>query len=184
MTEQVTWHKAQPRHRTGLTEFTCTPPAPPPSAATRWRDTFPLWWEREVQKRIRDLRPPYDVPEHMLVGVDDEGIAAVSYFVEAGGADVVHLTYVAVALRWRHQGSEVARELVSQTFDHVTSRAIQAGVPFVRLSAYVHPENQASRKLCTSSQLRHNGYTPTGMEVWTNDLAVDEHDPWLWDEPI
>jgi RimJ/RimL family protein N-acetyltransferase len=112
----------------------------------------------------------------MLVGLDSDGIAAVSYFEELDGPGNVSLMYMAVAERLRFKGGGFADEMASVTVDSILARGFEVGVASITLSAHVWEENEASQKMCRRLGLIHTGMFSPGAQVWGQEiiLAPDE----------
>jgi len=179
VTDCLSWQPGGKPLRHALTRFECSLRAPQLSSATGWVDKHPLWWEREVQRRVRALRIPVSYPWGSLLATDGQGVAAVSYW-EHLDEGHVHLTYLAVALRWRFAGSAVAHELVDRTLDVLTDRAIQDAVRSVKVTARVWYENRPSQRLCEWASMSRTGYVDQGLELWSGVLPVDDPTGGLW----
>lgn len=160
------WRAAGRSDRSAIDVFTCTR-EPTKSFATQWRPQHPRWWEWEVQSAIRGLEPPYTYPKQMLVGLDDHGIGAVSFYEELDGPGAVELSLMAVATRLRNQGGGYADEMFRVTLEEIEARAIQTGVPEVSLAGRVWHENHASQRMIRQHGFAHTGHAADGVQVWT-----------------
>jgi hypothetical protein len=103
------WHSAKRQdHRSYLSVFSCTDPA-----SVTFDDEYgPQWedypWEFEVQQHINQLSVPARPPAFLLLGYDDEGLAAV---IEMLVYDLDRYCFIcAVAVAHRVSGKGVCGE--------------------------------------------------------------------------
>lgn len=109
----------------------------------------------------------------MLVGYDDVGLAAVSVYREEDGPRVVELSLMALALRLRRKGGGYADEMCRVTLDALTARAVDKGVPEVRVLGYVFEDNHPSQEMCRRHGLRHTDMAGEGVQVWSRRIPVE-----------
>ncbi len=121
---------------------------------------------------VRGLQLPLGLPMHVLIGENDEGIAAVSCYEELDGPELVQLRFMAVAWRLRHKGGGYADEMFRETLDAITARALEQGAPVVEISGRVWPENAPSQAMCRRNGLLHYETYPTGVQKWANTLLL------------
>lgn len=171
MTSLLSWHFGTHAHRSDLPAFQCTDVRPKPRER-EWRKFTPGWWEYEVQSRVRALRPPYRTDSFLLVGYDDVGLAAVSFVQELAGPDVVEAELGAVATRLRNKGGGYADELIRETLDALTERALEQQVPEVLVVGHVYELNGPSQALCRRHGFVHTGAGAEGVQQWTKVLPV------------
>lgn len=111
----------------------------------------------------------------MLVAEDDNGIAWVSRYEERDGAGAIGLEFMAVHLRHRGLGGQVAREMFEATLQAIEQRAIDSGVRLVDVTGNVWHENRASQSMCASAGLKHVGWTKQpGVMVWATKMALGD----------
>ena len=82
----------------------------------------PKIWEWEAQSILRRLRPPMRNGCYLRLGLDDHGLAVVSYFQEVDGPAQVELLAMGVASRARGSGGEVAKAMFEDTLDMIVAR--------------------------------------------------------------
>lgn len=124
---------------------------------------------------IRALRPPSSKsPFRMRVGEDAEGLAAVSYYQELDGPSDIDLIVGAVATRLRGKGGGYADEMLEDTLDSITARALAEEVRGVRIAGRIYEANRASQDMCRRAGFRHTGDTAApGVQIWSLFLITD-----------
>lgn len=165
MTEGVVWRSAVRADRGKLMRFSCTEPGRK-NPLNGWKHEHPRPWEYQVQSALRSLEPFYKPPWFLLVGVQGGEIVAAAYYEELDGPGQVHVNLLAVAKKHRRAGGTVARELGQELQGRLIDRALQAEVDEILLTAFVHPENAASRRLCEEAGLAVTATTPDGFLVY------------------
>lgn len=172
MSSLLRWRQAIHSDRTALQSFTCTAPSIP-LPFVRGRKLHLKPWESKVQGMVRCLEPPYAWPTRCaLVGWDDEGIAAVSFFEEMDVPGHAHLGVMAVATRCRNRDGVYANETVHETIDTLIDRATLAGEHEITVAAWVDLKNTSSQAMC-----RRAGMTPTdtiegSMQYWNGTQVL------------
>lgn len=171
----LTWRKAQRDDRRLLTSFACTEP-PRRERYVRTRTVYPRQWERDVEAYVRDFRPPGPPDQTFLIGLDDEGIGAVSAFVPDDPSWMIRLQILAVANRYRGQGGAVADEAITVARQAVYDAAALQGHSHVYISGLVHFKNRASQAMC-----QRHGFTcedpepdENGYQQWSVTVAFDQ----------
>lgn len=169
------WHEARHGDRAALQNFQCTED-PIKRASTGYKREHPRPWEWRLQGKIRQLKPPFDGPEYLLLGEDDEGLAAVSMFRETNGPSQVLLMCLAVALRLRFRGGGFADELAVRTMDEITEHAVAQDVAAVDLNALVDEGNRHSQSLCRRMGLAHTSMWDDQLQVWSAMVLMPGND--------
>jgi len=129
-------------------------------------------WEYEVQSALRNMSLPARLPRQAFLLEDIDGIAAVSHWLEVDGPAVVEVREMAVALRHRRDGGQVASELMAQTIDEITARAIEAGVGEVVVQGMIWHENLPSQRLAAEAGFKVTGSGAPGVQEWTAVIVV------------
>ena len=148
-----------------LREFRCTPPqAPQPSGG--W--AFPRPWERVIERGFQqEVRPPGPVGSFILIGEDEDGLAAVGYAGEDSGPTEWKVFGIAVALRRRGEG--IGAELLGRVLDQIAGLAYDRGHATVSVIANIAPENAASKRVSEQHNLefvRHDPRFGSEFEEW------------------
>jgi hypothetical protein len=143
---------------------------------TCWKPFHPKWWELEVQSAIRGLEPPYRYPKQLLIGLDDLGIGAVSYYEEIDGPARVELGLMAVATRLRNQGGGYADEMFRVTQEIIEAHAIEHGCYELEMVGYVWHENRASQRMVRQAGFQHTDNAAEGVQVWTARVPLGAPD--------
>jgi hypothetical protein len=167
----LAWRHATFVHRPALDVFQCTE-KPIKSASTGWRPYHPRFWEHDAQQIIRGLEPPFSPPKHLLVGLDDVGLAAAVHWEELDGPSFVEVRVAGLALRCRRTGGGYADEMMVQALDAMTARALDVRVDSVTVTCYVYELNHPSQRMCRHAGLRHTGDGAQGVQMWSRDLPI------------
>jgi RimJ/RimL family protein N-acetyltransferase len=80
---------------------------------------------------------------------------------------------MAIANRHRHRADVfIGDELAQATLDEIIDRALQDNdyVGQVSVTALIHPENKASKRLCERMGLERTGVADSGYENWSAEL--------------
>ncbi len=75
-------------------------------------------------------------------------------------------------MRLRRKGGGYADEMCRDLFDELTARAMQEGVPAVRVIGYVWEENRPSQELLRRNGFLHTDQAGEGVQFWERDLPV------------
>lgn len=70
------WHSATAEHRSHLASFRCTYPAFATVDEETGEESHEYPWELEVQRHINHLRPPLAHPSFLLLGFENDSVAA------------------------------------------------------------------------------------------------------------
>lgn len=131
--------------------FTCA--VPPETIWDGRRKTHPAQHEIQVQSWLRSHRVRHD--ETLLLGIDGDGIAAMTAWTQVAGPSRVLLQAVAVASRHRHHGGEHAREAITTALDRITADAARTQASTIGVEARIHPDNHSSKVLCAAHGFRY-----------------------------
>ncbi len=107
-----------------------------------------------------------------MVGRDPEGIAAASVWLERDGGQLIELKAMAVALRLRNRGLHLGDEIMTETFDLITSMAVQRGHTQVELIGFVYERNDASLKLLQRHGFEYSGPGEPGVREYCRVLPI------------
>lgn len=156
---RLRWRDAEHRDRTALQTFLCTPPVVK-RVFGRSAPPRPRQWELDVQGGVRALQPPAHANELILIGEDDDGIAAVAHAEADGSWETAFIALMAVALRVRRfgagsNGMTVGDLLVDELTYRLAARADAAGFDYLTMWGWIDPQNKASQVLCA-----RNGWAP------------------------
>lgn len=131
-----------------------------------------------MQEAIQDLKPPIK-NGCVLLGSDDEGLAAVQVIRETEAAASYDLAYAAVALRHRHPRDHpecgvVADEMLTNAHEWIVSRAIDRGHEggFVQVTALIDTDNHASQRMVERAGILRYKHTEGELQVWEGELPV------------
>jgi len=110
----------------------------------------------------------------MILGVDDDGIAAVAWTEQVDGPGDVFAKVIAVALRCRQRrDAHYGRELLTELQNRLASRADAAGERSLTITGHVHPRNKVCRALL--QRFRWETFDHNGMyEVWLTSISLDQ----------
>lgn len=154
------WHSADRTHRADLRRFRCTDPATTTFDDERGFVCHDAPWEFEVQQYINELIPPAFVPEFLLVGYDEVGLAAV---IEMRVFEFDRYCFIsAVAVAHRVSGSGLAGTAIDLVHNVLSKYGLDADY-FVE--ARIDPENDAAKRVFARrgySCIDHYGM----YEVW------------------
>lgn len=106
------------------------------------------------------------------MGEDARGLAAASCYEEVDGPTQVDLLVMAIALRLRRRGGGYADEMMDDTLDAITGRAIATETPEVLVTARVWEENAPSQAMCRRAGLRHTGMAAPRVQQWSIRLLM------------
>lgn len=134
--------------------------------------THPAPWELDVQSWIRSTTLSSD--EAMLVGSDSHGLAAVVAWAEIDGPSSILLQALAVAVRHRGAGGEVAREAVSVAFGEIRERAERFGSSSIVVETRIDRRNRSSRRLAGAVGFIRDVEIGPDLERW---LYVEDLSP-------
>ena len=162
MSALLHWRTATRADVRARQNFTCAMPAKP-----MWdgvRRTHPAEYELEVQSWLRDHAVARD--ETLLLGIDEDGIAAMAAWTSVDDPSDVLLQAVAVATRHRHRDGSHAREAITTALDHIAADAARAHVSAVLVEGRIHQENHPSKALCAAHGFLHDGEVSPELERW------------------
>jgi hypothetical protein len=173
------WRPAARTDRSHLERFACTEPAR--YDRQRRRPVHPRHWELDLQSEIRTLSP---TEPGLYLGFDDTGLAAVYLFSPLSPSQSLldvrvgeyKLRAVAVALRHRHQGGNVAWETITEALATILDDSAVRGYQEARVFGEIHQQNVPSQRMCERRGFRRVG--PAGVpehELWS--IPVTGGDP-------
>lgn len=154
-----------------LQQFVCAEP-PPRRLPPRHRRALRITWQHEVQSGIRALRPPLGAEELLLLGFDDEGLAAVGWSCEQGGPETVKVIACARALRCRGlgYGELVMTELLGRLAERLDAAGLRRGV----VVGLVHAENQESQQLAARMRFFHHPDAEGDYREWWTVIELQD----------
>jgi RimJ/RimL family protein N-acetyltransferase len=164
VTKLLRWRYATKADRRLRQAFTCTDPP-------RWlwdqrRGKFhPAEWELEVQNWARAHASTSG--EFMILGLDQQGIGALSAWVEADRPSDVLLQAIAVAMRYRHQDGSCAKETLSEVVSCIESKARATGADRLLINARIDHRNKSSKRLCAAAGFVYQGDFDEKLETWS-----------------
>jgi hypothetical protein len=168
----LAWRPGLHSDRQALQTFRCTD-SPVKSKRPPFTLKHPSMWEYKVQQYVRTLQPKYAPPVYLLLGFDSLGLAGVSFYEELDGPSDVFLRSMAIHMRLRHKGGGYADEMFEQTFDAISTRAIETATPAVQISGRVEEQNHPSQEMCRRAGLRHRGMVSESLQNWSRDFVFD-----------
>jgi hypothetical protein len=165
---QLAWREVERQDRLLLQGFTCTVAAA--YDPSRGQKVHPRPWELEVQSYIRNYRPPAGPGETFLLGLDNEGIGAVSCAaIFDKQPEVIKLLAVAVSTRYRGQGGAVADEALLEGLNAAADLGVASGLSVVSVFGLIHSRNLASQGMCQRHGFTYEGDDPDepDYQVWS-----------------
>jgi hypothetical protein len=172
MNRLLAWREAERADRQRLQQFVCTVPAR--RAFQQKRPSHPRPWELAVQSGIRALRPPMPEDQLLLIGEDDQGVAAVCLLADQGGAQAFKIQAVAIATRHRGVGGSCSAEAMDVALEAAAEQARKRGLGKVALVGWVDPRNTASKRMNQRAGLALRRITRAGLEEWVAVLDLTE----------
>lgn len=150
---------------TDLQQLNCVEPAVYDPALRR--KVHRAEWALEAQSLLRNLRPPLDGTESLVLAYDDEGLAAACHYeFMMGDADTEPTFYIgSIGCSSRCQNQGVASELLTHVLDQIEESNFAHSTSW-GTTTLIHEENQASKRLASRhgfSWRWHEGY---GYELW------------------
>jgi hypothetical protein len=142
----LSWRECTPADRAALRAFQCTA-KPKRVSGHPYRKHHAKRWELDVQSQIRTLTPTCDGRAAVLLGEDEEGLAAVSVVALQEDASASVIEGIAVAERRRNQDGMCADEAIDAAINWAIGRADVAGLERLIVAALTHPLNSAARSL-------------------------------------
>lgn len=169
----LNWRHAVASDKAALQAFECTTPAPRLPGHAWKRGAHPRPWELAVQKGIHKLRLPCGPGEVVLVGEDEDGIAAVAIVVTQEEPGFMMIEGVGVALRMRGCGGVCADEAVSEAIAWAQLQGDSAGLLKVTISGMSHRRNSAGERLMARNGFERFQRT-TGATTWIQEVPVPD----------
>lgn len=164
--QQPAWRDAEARDRAAFQQFECTA-----REKRKLRTHYPRPWEREVEAAVRTANPRCDGQSAVRVYEDAEGIGAVVSVALCEAPDLYIVELVAVAMRHRNSGGEIASAALEEAVQWVINHADAAGCRRPRVMGRVDNRNNASKHM-----LRAYGFvlvpTDDDHEVWVYDIDL------------
>ncbi|MFK3668624.1 GNAT family N-acetyltransferase [Leifsonia aquatica] len=162
MIAELSWRPGRRDDRAVLQEFTCAVPREHRNSGRP--QAHPAPWAEEVEKWIRNLRPPLGERLDLSLGfLRDELVAVVMVDDSTEGPEFFHIAFLAVSLRFHRAG------LGTAALEHAIELSLGASAPYLRsliISANIHEGNEASQAC-----FRKAGFTP--------DTEIDQYRQWL-----
>jgi hypothetical protein len=161
----LVWHSAKQEHRQHLSAFSCTLPDHGYFDDEEGFVCHDYPWELEVQDFIRSLHPPAHTPEFLLLGYDEDGLAAVLAMRVAKFDRYALIQAVGVAQRV--SGQRLSQEVIGMA---TTVMAKYDFRPDYLIEARIDPDNLAAKSAFTRA-----GYAMSSeggrYESWTRTFA-------------
>lgn len=161
------WLSASRDHKGALQEFVCATPSKWVYDGMRNR-THPAPHEILVQSHLRGLKVPRPADEGLLLGFDQDGLAAASHF----GLDEEgrHFVVRAIASATRVRATGMAAKALDITLNSMRVSRDVMQIDAVGL-AEIDPLNEPSRQLFRSRGFEYLRQDE-GYEVWVHDLEL------------
>jgi hypothetical protein len=133
-------------------------------------------WERKVEAGIHDLKPPVG-DGVLLLGEDDDGLAAVvGVWLGESGA-LAKLAVVALAWRCQRSKLRLADEALEMALRAASDNGFSAGHHIVTAYGLIDPRNTASKAMCGRAGLRLIEVHDDGLEEWAIELELPSEFP-------
>lgn len=165
----LAWEPARKEHRTAIAHFVCAiPEKPTKDPGSNYTPYHPAFWEYDAQQMIRSLAKKIPPPTECRtwVGLDSDGVAAVSSYTQDDGPGVVHLDVMGVAVRCRHRGGAFAREMMRFALQQIEAEAVECHQLEMVVSAEVHKDNVPSLHLVHDFGFQFDEQAETGAQTW------------------
>lgn len=139
------WRHARRDDRETLKRFTCTHEGARHRgiAWSDWLLVDAVQYERCVQSRIRDFKPPTGGPCSMLLGYESSQLAAAAHV--TAGAGVNSIDMLAVSIEAQRQG--LGREALMVALDELSLTAQDAGRDSLNVYVDIHADNYRASNL-------------------------------------
>jgi hypothetical protein len=112
----------------------------------------------------------------LLLGEDEEGIAAVCLLADQGDASVIKIQGIAVAVRHRGQGGAHGDEALNVALQAAAQRGRRIGRDEIVVVGWVDPRNNPSKLLNQRAGFTLRRITLAGLEEWVIVLDLDYAD--------
>jgi len=137
---------------------------PPSEMWDRYRGRHhPQSYALQAQGHVRDLRPPVDDPDAILVGEDEHGIAAVVAF--GWEPREQHYMIQVVARALRRAGDRCGAEALQWALTVLAAERLFDDGDESDVYARIDPENEPSKRLFSSMDFEHIE-DDGDMELW------------------
>ena len=162
MTTLLNWRYATKSDLRLRRAFVCTDPQK--KSWNGYRLTHPAEWELDVQTWVRSRA--IGSGQFMLLGMDNEGIGAVSAWVEIDSPADVLLQVVAVAMRYRRQGGACAKETLATALSHMEAQARSSGARDILIQARIDYRNTPSKRMSAAAGFEYDSRQEE-LEIWS-----------------
>ncbi|HKT57904.1 MAG TPA: hypothetical protein VJR25_14160 [Microbacterium sp.] len=156
------WHSATREHRAHLSSFSCTLPDHGYFDEDEGFVCHDYPWELEVQEFIRGMHPKVAAPDWLLVGYDDDGLAAVLAMRVSPFDRYAFIQAIGVAQR--ASGNGLAGEAITIA-PQVMGTFYKMRSDFI-VQARIDPMNFAAKSVAERAGFDHIGSDYT-YETWT-----------------
>lgn len=165
MTASLRWREAERGDRPLLQGFCCTVPVPKCGRGRPLPHPYP--WEREVEVGFRTQQPPVHGGEALLLGEDDEGLAAAVLVRFSEGGRLAKIEGVAVDRRCQGSDLRPADQAIERALRAAADYGHGSGHAAVLVQALIHPENVRSRAVFQRVGFRCiDPESDGGYELW------------------
>jgi ribosomal protein S18 acetylase RimI-like enzyme len=164
------WRHAKREDREALKQFTCTGEGRRERgiAWSDWMLVGVVEYERRVQARIRDFKPPTGGPCSMLLGEEAGTIAAVVHI--TSGAEVNSIDMLGVSSDAQRQG--LGREALNVALDELSLTAQEAGKDHLNVYVDVHADNYRASQLFASQEFARAAQHSEGYHRWVARIVI------------
>ncbi|MCZ0711141.1 hypothetical protein OYT00_14105 [Microbacterium paraoxydans] len=176
------WREASHADRGALSVFVCAYPAKASRDPVTHQPSHPQPWQLKVQSGLRAQRPPLK-EQRLIVGYDDDGLAAVGMYEPLPEDRAFYIRAVARAQRLAHL--RVADELLANLIERITLEREFVEFGYQDAFCEIHWRNGASKKLFARAGFACAGHNDASdLETWVIDLSagaieVEDVDPLL-----
>lgn len=180
------WREASHGDRGALSVFVCTYPPKPSRDPVTHQTSHPQPWQLKVQAGLRAQRPPLK-GHRLIVGYDDDGLAAVGMYESVPEERAFYIRAVARAQRLARL--RVADELLANLIERITLEREFIDFGYQDAFCEIHWRNVASKKLFARAGFECSGHNEESeLETWTIDLSagaieVEDVEPLMVREP-
>lgn len=174
---QLVVREAEPSDRQKLSRFTCTTPRVKREGS--WAHTHESQHELDVQSTIRDREKAFSgLGRRYLLGLEPDGeVAWACLSRQVDSPALVHIELMAVALRHRRSGGEVARHMVEHWVRAIRSDARPLDISEIGVTANIHKDNKPSMRLCAQAGMHHVDWVQgRPYQTWAGVLHVPARD--------
>ncbi|GLY27237.1 GNAT family N-acetyltransferase [Kineosporia sp. NBRC 101731] len=164
MTDLLHWRPFEKSDRPALACFVCTDPE-----SKTWdgqRKTHPRPWEHSVQSAIRSHKPRPARGEHMLLGLDGQGIAAAVAWARDTDRGRALIQLIGIATRYRGRGRSWAKEAIEVAMQVIIDEVRTGDAQHLLVRAHIDHRNAASKRLFAEAGFVHEGDHTQDLGIW------------------